>query len=94
MSHEIKDELGRRNRALPNRDASHYQTTKLVVQKVSLEQSMVSLVVTDVAGHRLSDTRLAWCMIKHVDNVGRQLSPSMVLAKALEQILNKQLQDR
>lgn len=93
MTHEIKDELGRRNRSLPDKDASRYQTTKLVVQKVSRTQSMVSLVTTDVAGQRLSDTRLAWCMIAHVDQVGRQLSPHMVLAKALEAILNRSLGD-
>lgn len=94
MSHEIKDELARRQRQLPNRDASAYQTTKLVVQKVSRTQSMVSLVVTDVGGHRLTDTRLNWCMIAHVDQVGRQLSPQMVIAKALESILNQSLQGR
>jgi len=87
MTHEIKDELGRRDRALPKRDASTYQTTKLVVQKVSRTQSMVSLVVTNVGGHRLSDTRLAWCMVAHVDDVGRQLSPFAVLDRALQTIM-------
>ena len=94
MTHEIKDEIGRRSRSLPARDRSTYQTTKLVVQKVSVKMSMVSLVVVDVGGHRLSDTRLAWVMIEHVDQVGRQLSPHMVLAKALEAILNASLKGR
>lgn len=94
MTHEIKDELGRRQRRLPKRDASAYQTTKIVVQKVSARQSMCSLVVTNVGGQRLSDTRLAWVIIEHVDSVGRQLSPLMVLSRALEAIVNASLKDR
>lgn len=94
MTHEIKDELGRRQRELPKGDASRYQTTKIVVQKVSYTQSMCSLVVTDVAGHRLTDTRLQWVMIKHVDNVGRELNPLAVVALALQAMLEASLQKR
>lgn len=93
MSHDVHDELGRRNRQLPNKDASRYQTTKIVVQKVSSKLSMCSLVVTDVGGHRLTDTRLAWVMVEHTDAVGRQLPPMALIAKGLQAMLEVSLRE-
>jgi hypothetical protein len=53
---------------------------------------MASLVVTDVAGHRLGDTRLAWVMLSHVDTVGRQLPALAVIQRALHLMLEAQNQ--
>lgn len=90
MTHEIMDELARRARDLPDRDGSHYQTVKLVVQQQGRRQAIVSLVVTDAGRHRLQDTRLGFAIVSSVDQVGRQLPPHLLLQRALS-TLQKQL---
>lgn len=87
MTHEIHHELARRNRQLPNRDASAYQTVKMVVQRSSRVTAVVSLVFTNAAGQRLTDTQLAFAVISTIDSVGRQLSPLALLVRAQNALL-------
>lgn len=88
MTHEIMSELGRRNRSLHNRDQSHYQTVKLVVQRQGRDSAAVSLVVTDVGNHRLTDTRLGFAIISLTDEVGRELAPHYLLLRAWNALMS------
>jgi hypothetical protein len=83
MSHEILNQLGVRRRQLLNRDASRYQTLKLVIQRSRPGKAVVSLVYTDVGGHRLQDTRLAAAEIDTHDAQGEALRPGPLLRNAL-----------
>jgi hypothetical protein len=87
MTHEIFSELARRQRNLPDRDGSRYQTVKLVIQRSGRNSAVCSLVFVDVGGQRLSDTRLAFAVITTTDSVGRQLSPMALMARATNAIL-------
>jgi hypothetical protein len=93
MTHEIHDEIGRRSRALPDRDGSRYQTVKLVVQRQGARTAAVSFVVVDVGKGRLQDTRLGFAVISTVDNVGRQLPPLMLMLRAQETLLKQMEQE-
>lgn len=84
MTHEIMNALARRRRALPDRDASRYQTLKIVIQRSGRQRAVVSLVYTDVGGQRLQDTRLAAATIDTHDELGVPLSSGPLLRRALD----------
>lgn len=86
MTHEIMNALAQRRRSLPTRDGSRYQTLKLVIQRTSKHTAVVSLMFTNVGGHRLSDTRLAMAHIMTVHPDGSDLTPQEVLREALDAI--------
>jgi hypothetical protein len=81
--HDIRHPLATRNRRLLNRDASKYQTLKVVVQRSRPGFAVVSLVYTDVGGQRLQDTRLAAAEIETHDSRGKALRPGPLLRNAL-----------
>lgn len=83
MSHEIMNALAARKRQLPNRDASQYQTLKVVVQRSRPGFALVSLVYTDVGGRRLQDTRLGTAEIPTHDDQGNAHRPGPLLRNAL-----------
>lgn len=83
MTHEIMNALARRQRTLPDRDESSYQTLRLVLQRNGFRKAVVSLIYTDVGGHRLQDTRLATATIDTHDAQGNALRPGPLLRNAL-----------
>lgn len=83
MTHEITNSLLERRRQLPMRDASRYQTLKLVVQRQGSDSAIVSIIFTDAGGHRLADTRLALVKVSTVDEEGVHLGPDQMLMRAL-----------
>ena len=84
MTHEIYNAMVARRRQLPDRDASAYRTLRLVVQRQGSDSAIVSLLFTDVGGHRLTDTRLGLVTISTVDEIGTQLGPDQILWRALK----------
>lgn len=83
MSHEMKNPLAMRERRLPERDASRYQTLKLVIQRNSSKSAVVSLMFTTVGGQRLSDTRIACANVLTHHPDGRDLSPLELIEEAV-----------
>jgi hypothetical protein len=83
MTHEIMNQLGLRRRSLPDRDGSRYQTLKIVVQRMGADSAIVSVVVTDVGGNRLQDTRLDLVRVSTVDETGVQLGTAQMLLRAV-----------
>lgn len=84
MTHEIMNALAARRRSLPDGDNSRYQTLKLVVQRSISGKATVSLVYTDVGGHRLQDTRLGVATIDTHDRNGDPLTSSRLMRAALD----------
>jgi hypothetical protein len=89
MTHEIMNALAQRRRSLPNRDDSRYSTLKLVVQRMGADSAIVSVIFTNVGGHRLSDTRLGLARVSTVDESGVQLGPDQMLMRALMAIMEQ-----
>jgi hypothetical protein len=89
MTHEIMNALAQRRRSLPNRDDSRYSTLKLVVQRMGADSAIVSVIFTNVGGHRLSDTRLGLVRVSTVDEAGVQLGPDQMLMRALMAIMEQ-----
>jgi hypothetical protein len=84
MSHEIVNEMAQRRRDLRLSDHSRYQTLKVVVQRMGLTQAIVSLMYTNVGGHRLSDTRLGTAKISTLHPDGRALDPREIMEAAMK----------
>jgi hypothetical protein len=89
MTHEIMNALAQRRRRLPDRDSSRYRTIKLVVQRQGADSAIVSIMFTDVAGQRLSDTRLGLAKVSTVDETGVQLGPDQMLMRALMALMER-----
>lgn len=89
MTHEIFNPLALRNRRLPDRDNSRYQTLRLVVQRMGADSAICSVIFCDVGGHRMKESRLDLVRVSTVDETGVQLGHEQMLLRAVRAVLQE-----
>lgn len=86
MNYEIVNAHVARRQRLSDRDNSRSYGMRLVVQRCGRGKAIVSLVVTDIGGHRLAETRLGAATIDTTSSTGSPLSPGEIMRRALAAI--------